>query len=95
MFAVWITEFAPKPATPPRDGRAGEAAGPEQLEERRGERPLAGAVGLAEKHPHEDLLTVDLSHDYTRTPTTSRPTAVPRKHTVRQSAVVARTLIHA
>src|SRR4029450_7788360 len=79
----------------PHDGRAGEASGPEQLDERGEERPPAGTVGLPDEHAHQDLLAVDLSHGYTRTPTTSRPTAVPRTHTVRQSAVVARTLIHA
>src|SRR5262245_56838738 len=71
-------------------------AGSEQLDERGGEGSHAGAVGLADEHAHQDLLAVDFSHGYTtRTPTISRPTAVPRKHTVRQSAVVARILIHA
>ena len=79
----------------PYDGRAGEASGSEQLDESGGEWSPASAVGLADEHAHQDLLAVDLSHGYTRTPTTSRPTAAPRKHTVRQSAVVARTLIHA
>lgn len=79
----------------PDDGRAGQPLGPEKLQERGGERALAGAVGLTEKHPHQDLLAFDLPHGYTRTPTTSRPTAIPRKHIARQSAVVARTLVHA
>jgi hypothetical protein len=59
------------------------------------QRAVASSIGLPDEDPHQHLLSVDLPHDYTRTPTTSRPAAMPRKHTLRQSAVVARTLTHA
>jgi len=81
-----MTELAPKPATPLTTVAPARP---------RARRSSSSAIGLPDEHPHQHLLSVDLPHDYTRTPTTSRPAAMPRKHTLRHSAVVTRTLTHA
>src|SRR5437899_12708560 len=77
------------------DGRARQPSRAEKLEQRRMERAVAGSIRLSDEDAHQDLLAVNFPHDYTRTPTISRPAAMPRKHTPRQSDVVTRTLTHA
>src|SRR5262249_12737200 len=78
-----------------QDGGAGQMLRPEQLDQRGVERSPLPLVAFADEDPPDDLLALDPSHAYPRPCSTSRPTAMPRKHRPSAMAVVTAMLSQA